>query len=101
MPAAARSYSTSAARSRRCTTAPMAGVKVGARIQASASTPTSASQSRGRYRRPLRASSPTSRAMLVNCMATPSSQARATAWGPRVSITSAIMAPTAPATRAP
>ena len=47
-----------------------------------------------------RASSPTSRAMLVSCIATPRSQARASAYGRATPISTAIIAPTVPATRA-
>jgi len=77
-----------------------AGVMTGARRNVSASTPASVSQSRGKYSRPARASSPTSRAILVSCIATPSSQARARTTAERAPMTTAIMAPTAPATRA-
>ena len=60
----------------------------------------SVSQSTGKYTRPLRASSPTSRQMFVNCMAKPNSHDRAKARSPRSPMSRFIIAPTVDATRA-
>ena len=75
------------------------GAHVGSARKAAGSMPSSRSQSAGRYTRPLRASSPTSRAMLVSCIATPRSKARAYVTAPRPPMSTVIIPPTAAATR--